>query len=154
MCASIIRFAGRDGHAIPIQNLLRRTTPLTTYFEAGGNLAAGNSIVARQIRFEGTIETMIWLSIASLAAGVLLAYRFKIMVLIPATLVTVVVAAASAGNARIKGVWSILLIVGVASVCTQTGFLIGMLTQHRLGMLLARKSSPFSDARSAQDPAR
>ena len=94
---------------------------------------------------------MIWLSIVSLAVGVLLAYRFKIMVLMPATLV--VVAAGASGLAQIKGVWSILWIIGAASVGIQTGYFVGMLLQHRLSTLLARRLSSFAGTTSARDPA-
>jgi len=94
---------------------------------------------------------MIWLSIVSLAAGALSAFRFKIMALMPAT---VVVVAAGVELAEIKGVWSILLIVGAASVGMQTGYFVGMLIQYRAGTLLGRKSSSFSDTTSARDPAR
>jgi hypothetical protein len=80
---------------------------------------------------------MIWLLIVSLAAGALLAYGFKFIVLMPATLVVVVVVAAGAGLTQGKGVWSIQLIIGAASVGMQTGYFVGMLIQHRLGMLLA-----------------
>jgi hypothetical protein len=48
---------------------------------------------------------MIWLSTVSLAAGGLLAQRFKIFVLAPATFVVVVVAIVI-GVAQTSGVWS------------------------------------------------
>ena len=92
---------------------------------------------------------MIWLSIISLAAGALLAQRFKIIALVPATLVVVVVAA-GAGLAQIKGVWSILLMIAAASAGIQAGYFVGMLIQHGLSALFAR----FSDTTSARDPAR
>jgi len=95
---------------------------------------------------------MIWLSIVSLAAGLLLAYRFKILVLMPATLVVVV--AAGAGPAQINGVWSILLIIGAASAGIQTGYFGGMLIQLHVGTLLARRSSSLAGTTSARDPAR
>ncbi len=91
------------------------------------------------------IETMIWLSIVSFAAGVLLAYRFNIMVLMPATLV--VVAAGAGGLAQIEGVWSILLLVGAASVGIQTGYFVGMLIQLCVRTRLTRRSSCFARAR-------
>ena len=96
---------------------------------------------------------MIWLSIVSLAAGALLAYRFKIIVLVPSTLLVVVVAA-GAGLVLTKGVWSILLMIAATSVGMQTGYFVGMLIQYGLGALLARRSSSFSDTTSARDPAR
>ena len=94
---------------------------------------------------------MIWLSIVSLAVGALLASRLKIMALMPATLVVV---AAGAQLAEIKDVWSILLIVGTASICIQSGYFVGMLLQHCTGTLLGRESSSFSDTTSARDSVR
>jgi membrane protein DedA with SNARE-associated domain len=96
---------------------------------------------------------MIWLSIVSIGAGALLAHRFKIIVLVPATLLVVVVAA-GAGLVQTKDVWSILLMIAATSVGMQTGYFLGMLIQHGLGALLARRSSSFSDSTSARDPVR
>jgi F0F1-type ATP synthase assembly protein I len=89
-----------------------------------------------------------------LAAGVLLAHRFNIVALMPATALVVVVVAAGAGLAQAKGVWSILSIIGVASVGMQTGYFVGMLVQHRLCTFLARRPCSFADTTSARDPAR
>ena len=96
---------------------------------------------------------MIGLSIVSLTAGALLAQRFKIIVLVPATLV-VVLLAIGAGLAQTQAVWSTLLLTAAASVGIQTGYFVGMLIQHGLGALLARRSSSFSDPASARDPVR
>jgi membrane protein DedA with SNARE-associated domain len=93
---------------------------------------------------------MIWLSTVSLAAGGLLAQRFKIIVLVPATFVAVVVAI-TVGVAQTSGVWSTILIMASASVGIQIGYFLGMLIQHGLGALPARKSSCFSDTRTAQN---
>jgi membrane protein DedA with SNARE-associated domain len=96
---------------------------------------------------------MIWLSIVSLLAGALLAHRFKVIALVPATIVVAVVAV-GAGLAQTKGVWSILLMIAIASVGMQVGYFVGMMIQHGLGALLERKSSPFADTTSARNPAR
>jgi len=61
---------------------------------------------------------MIWLSIVSLAAGALLARRFKIIVLVPATLVVVVIAI-GAGLSQTKSVWLTVLMIAAASVGIQ-----------------------------------
>jgi UPF0716 family protein affecting phage T7 exclusion len=79
---------------------------------------------------------MIWLSTVSLAAGGLLAQRFKIFVLAPATLVVVVVAIA-VGVAQTIGVWSTILMMATASVGMQIGYFLGKLIQYGLGALLA-----------------
>jgi membrane protein DedA with SNARE-associated domain len=83
---------------------------------------------------------MIWLSAISLAAGGLLAQRFKIIVVAPATFVVVVVAIA-VGIAQTSGVWSIILMMATASVGIQIGYFLGILIQYGLGALLARRSS-------------
>ena len=96
---------------------------------------------------------MIWLSIVSLTAGALLAQRFKIVVLVPATLV-VVLLAIGAGLAQTQGFWSTLLMIAAASVGIQTGYFFGMLIQLGLRALLACRSSSFSDPTSARDTVR
>ena len=93
---------------------------------------------------------MIWLSLVSLTAGALLAYRFKIIVLVPATLL-VALLAFGAGLAQTRGFWSILLTIAVASVGLQIGYFAGMLIQYSLGFRLARGSSSFSHSTSARD---
>jgi len=96
---------------------------------------------------------MIWLSIVSLTSGALLAQRFKIIVLLPATLV-VVLLAVGAGLGQTQGAWPTLLMIAAASVSIQTGYFVGMLLHHGLGALSACRSSSFSDPTSARDPVR
>jgi membrane protein DedA with SNARE-associated domain len=86
---------------------------------------------------------MIWLSAVSLAAGGLLAQRFKIIVVAPATFVVVVVAIA-VGIAQTSGVWSTILMMATASVGMQIGYFLGILIQHSLGALLARRSTDLA----------
>jgi hypothetical protein len=83
---------------------------------------------------------MIWLSMVSVAAGGLLAQRFKIIVLAPATFVVVVVAIA-VGIAQTGGVWSIILMITTASAGMQIGYFLGASIQYGLDALLARRSS-------------
>jgi membrane protein DedA with SNARE-associated domain len=96
---------------------------------------------------------MILPAIVGLAAGALLAQRFKIIVLIPATLVLVLLAT-GAGLAQTQGVWLILSIIAVASVSIQIGYFVGILIHYGLGALLASRPSSFSNATSARDSAR
>jgi membrane protein DedA with SNARE-associated domain len=96
---------------------------------------------------------MIWLSIVSLAAGALLARRFKIIVLVPATLVVVVIAI-GAGLSQTKSVWLTVLMIAAASVGIQAGYFAGMLIQYGLGRLWTRRSPSFSDTTSAREPVR
>jgi membrane protein DedA with SNARE-associated domain len=83
---------------------------------------------------------MIWLSAVSLMAGGLLAQRFKIIVVAPATFVVVVVAVA-VGIAQTNSFWSIILMMATASVGIQIGYFLGMLIQYGRGALLARRLS-------------
>jgi hypothetical protein len=80
---------------------------------------------------------MIWLSTVSLVAGGLLAQRFKIIVLVPATFVVVVIALA-VGMAQTGGVWSIILMIATTSVGLQIGYFLGMFIKYGRGALLAR----------------
>jgi hypothetical protein len=96
---------------------------------------------------------MIWLSIVSLSVGALLAQRFKVIVLVPATL-TVLAIAIGAGVAQTSSAWLIVGMIAAASVSIQVGYFVGMLIQHGLGTLLAGRSSPFSYTASARDTVR
>jgi hypothetical protein len=92
---------------------------------------------------------MIWLASVSLVAGVLLAQRFKVVVLAPATFVVVVVALTIG---RAHGVWLTILMMATASLGIQIGYFLGMLIQYGIAVLLTRKSSYFSDPRTARNP--
>jgi hypothetical protein len=96
---------------------------------------------------------MIWLSIVSLSVGALLARRFKIIVLVPATFAVLVIAIA-AGVAQASSAWFIVGMFAAASVSIQVGYFVGMLVQHGLGTLLAGRSSAFSHTASARDTVR
>ena len=93
---------------------------------------------------------MIWLSIVSLSVGALLAQRFRIIVLVPATLAVLVIAI-GAGAAQAGSAWWIVGMIAAASVSMQAGYLVGMLFQHFLGVFLASRSSPFSHTSSARN---
>jgi hypothetical protein len=96
---------------------------------------------------------MIWLSIVSLSVGALLAQRFRIIVLVPATL-TVLVIAIGAGVAQASSAWLIVGMIAAASVSIQVGYFVGMLIQHGLIALLASGSSPLSHTTSARNTVR
>jgi membrane protein DedA with SNARE-associated domain len=93
---------------------------------------------------------MIWLSIGSLMVGALLAQRFKIIALVPATFAVLVIAI-GAGVAQANSAWLIVAMIAAASVSMQAGYFVGMLIQHLLGALLASRSSPFSHTTSARN---
>jgi hypothetical protein len=92
---------------------------------------------------------MIWLSIVSLSVGALLAQRFKIIALVPATFAVWVVAI-GAGVAQASSAWLIVEMIAAASVSIQAGYFVGMLVQHGVGVLSAGRSSLFSDTTSAR----
>ena len=96
---------------------------------------------------------MIWLSIVSLSVGALLAQRFRIIVLVPATLAVLVIAI-GAGVAQANSAWLIVGMIAAASVCIQAGYFVGMLIQHGLSVLLASGSSAFSHTTSARNTVR
>jgi membrane protein DedA with SNARE-associated domain len=93
---------------------------------------------------------MIWLSIVSLSVGALLAQRFRIIVLVPATLAVLVIAI-GAGVAQANSAWLIVGMIAAASVSVQLGYVIGMLIQHGLGAILVSRSSSFSHTTSARN---
>ena len=95
---------------------------------------------------------MVCLSIVNLALGVLLAYRFRVLVLIPATLVVIVIVLAAAELAQINGVWSVLLTIGAASVSMQAGYFVGTLFQHHLRFSWHAGHIPLSIARRHKTP--
>jgi hypothetical protein len=96
---------------------------------------------------------MIWLSIVSLLVGALLARRFRIIVLVPATL-TVLVIAIGAGVAQASSGWFVVGMIAAASVSIQAGYFLGMLIQYGLDALLASRSSLLSHTTSARDTVR
>ena len=94
---------------------------------------------------------MIWIPIVSLAIGALLAQRFRIVVVLPATLVVAIVAFGVA-RTQTSSASSIVLIIVLTSVSTQAGYFVGMLV--RRGMGGASRSSSFSQTTSARDSVR
>ena len=87
-------------------------------------------------------STMIWLAM-NLAVGGLLAQRFKIFVLAPATFVMVVIAIA-VGVAQTSSAWSIISTTASAGVGIQIGYFLGMLLQRGAASLLSRRLARFS----------
>jgi 4-hydroxybenzoate polyprenyltransferase len=97
---------------------------------------------------------MIWLSIVSMAAGALVAYRFKITALMPATIVVILIAATGAGLGQTKSLWSILLIISATSFSMQAGYFIGMMVQYLYDKLSARRRPAFCGRTSVGDAVR
>jgi membrane protein DedA with SNARE-associated domain len=84
---------------------------------------------------------MIWLAV-NLAVGGLLAQRFRIFVLAPATFVMVVIAI-TAGVAQTNSGWSVISMIATASVGIQIGYFLGILIQRCGASLLSRRSARF-----------
>ena len=93
---------------------------------------------------------MIWLSIVSVVAGALLALRFKVIVLLPATLVVAVVVIGAV--AQMHSVFLTILTTVVASVALQVGYFIGMVVKYGVRVVFPTRLSPSSQTASVQDP--
>ena len=94
---------------------------------------------------------MIWLPVVGLAVGALLAQRFKVVMLLPATLAVAIVAFGVA-TTRASDAFSTTLLIVVTTVGMQAGYFAGMLI--RRGMGGARRVPSFSQTTSARDPVR
>jgi hypothetical protein len=94
---------------------------------------------------------MFWLSAVSLVAGGLLASRFKIFVLAPATLVIVVIAIA-VGELQSTDIRSIIFTIAIASVGVQVGYFFVMMIQYRLSALSQGVSRSSSDKTTGRPP--
>ena len=74
---------------------------------------------------------MLLLAMISLLVGAVLAQRFKIMILIPATGI-MLVAAVGAGGAQAHTVWWTILMIAAAGASMQVGYVIGLGIRHIL----------------------
>jgi membrane protein DedA with SNARE-associated domain len=89
---------------------------------------------------------MILLATVSLLVGALLAQRFRVMVLIPATAVVLVVAGAT-GVTSAHTVWSMILMAATAAIGMQVGyFVIGTGVRHVLTSAWSNRSSHLPSA--------
>jgi len=97
---------------------------------------------------------MIWLAIIGLLVGAVLAQRFKIMVLVPATAMALA-AAASTGLVQVHSAgWTIsIAAAGIASL--QIGYFIGLGIRHVIEAPVSEAPRSFRpSASSARHPAR
>ena len=88
---------------------------------------------------------MVWLSIVGLLAGALLAQRFKVIVLLPATLVVAVVAIAA--GAQLQSASVTILTIVVASVTLQVGYVAGALLEIRGSSVLPDEAATVVSGR-------
>ena len=96
---------------------------------------------------------MILLGIISVLIGAVLAQRFKIMVLVPAT-ATVLVAAVAAGLAQAHTAWWVILAAALVATSMQVGYIVGLGIRHVLEAPLADRPQPFRPSASARHPIR
>jgi len=90
---------------------------------------------------------VILLAMVSLLVGALLAQRFRVMVLVPATAIVLGVAVGT-GVTHPHTVWSMILMVGTAATSMQIGYLIiGSGVRHVLAGVSSSRSSPVPSAR-------
>ena len=94
---------------------------------------------------------MIWIAVVGLAVGVLLAQRFKIVVLLPGT-IAVAILAFGVAITQTSSASSTLLIIVVATVGMQVGYFVGMLV--RCGRGGATRAPSFSQTTSMRDSVR
>ena len=94
---------------------------------------------------------MFWVPIVGLAVGALLAQRFRIISLLPATLAVALLAFAVA-TSRASSVSLTILIIVVTTVSMQAGYFAGMLLRRGVGG--TSRLSSYSQTTSARDPAR
>jgi hypothetical protein len=93
---------------------------------------------------------MITTLLISFLVGAALAQRFKVMVLMPATVIVLVLAAGT-GVTRAQTAWSIILMAVTAGTSLQIGYLAGLFIRHALVAALSRRPSPLT---SPETPAR
>ena len=97
---------------------------------------------------------MILLVIISLLVGAVLAQRFKIMVLVPATAILIVAAVISGFMQSHNASWTIL-IAAAGGVSMQIGYIIGLGIRYVLEAPLSETSRSFkASASSVRRPAR
>jgi membrane protein DedA with SNARE-associated domain len=94
---------------------------------------------------------MMMLAVVSFLVGAVLGQRFKVLVLIPATAIMLVLAAAT-GVTQAQTAWSIVLMAAAAATSMQIGYLIGIAI-HALAVLWSGKSSSLTSP-TASTPAR
>jgi hypothetical protein len=94
---------------------------------------------------------MILLSTVSLLAGLLLAQRFRVMVLIPASVIVVGLAVGT-GATHVYTVWSIILITAMAATSLQIGYLIGIGVRHFVMAAVSNRTSALATTASPSAP--
>ena len=94
---------------------------------------------------------MLLLAIISLLTGAVLAQRFKIMVLVPATAL-VLATAAAAGLAQAHSAWWTILVAAMGSASIQVGYIVGLGMRYVLKAPLSDRPQSFRPSESARHP--
>jgi hypothetical protein len=90
------------------------------------------------------------LFIFMLLVGATLGQRFPVLVLVPASLITLV-GSVGLGIARAQTPWTIVLVAVAAVVCLQIGYLLGLgIRQFVEARARPQQSAPFAESSSAQ----
>ena len=99
---------------------------------------------------------MIILSMVSLLIGAVLGQGFKVMVLMPATVIVLVLAIGT-GATHAHTVWMIVLMTAATATSMQIGYLIGIGIRHLVAAALSSRSSSLNstvESTAARHPAR
>jgi hypothetical protein len=96
---------------------------------------------------------MILLGMISVSIGAVLAQRFKIMILLPAT-VMVLMTAVAAGIAQTHTAWWAIMVAAIVGISMQVGYIVGLGIRHVLEAPLAHRPQPFRPSASARHPMR
>lgn len=92
------------------------------------------------------------LVIFSLVLGGLLAQRYSVLALPPATLL-IVISWAMFGTSATPSIWSIIAMVMTAALSMQVGYFIGLAWAHRTAVRTTNKLSVYTHSTSTQKPA-
>jgi hypothetical protein len=98
-------------------------------------------------------KNMIMLAIVSSVTGAVLAQRFKIMILIPATAIALA-AALGTGVAQTQTAWWTIVMAAAAGVSMQVGYIIGLCIHYVVEAPLTERPDAFRPGASARHPVR
>lgn len=96
---------------------------------------------------------MIWLAIFSLLVGAVLAQRFKVVVLVPAT-VMVLATATGTGFVQAQSAWWTILLAVAGTASIQIGYLAGLGIRYFLEASAPDAPPSFTAGASSRHPAR
>jgi hypothetical protein len=99
-------------------------------------LESASHVFRRSTRDRFRVRRMLMLAILSLLLGLVLGQRFRVLVLIPVIIITLLFAVV-AGLARADKAWTVGLTTAVATAGLQIGYLLGI--GVRLAVLLVRR---------------